>query len=64
MVHRAHSVKDQNIVVKVNGKIVVDYTEPEGIKGPRRLSKGYFALQQHDPGSSARFRNIKVKRLP
>ena len=44
-------VKDQNIVVKVNGKIVVDYTEPEGAKGPRRLGKGYFALQQHDPGS-------------
>ncbi|MHB0956895.1 MAG: 3-keto-disaccharide hydrolase [Pirellulaceae bacterium] len=57
-------VKEQNIVVKVNGKIVVDYTEPEGAKGPRRLSKGYLALQQHDPGSSVRFRNIKVKRLP
>ena len=57
-------VKDQNIVVKVNGKIVIDYTEPEGIKGPRRLSQGYFALQQHDPGSSARFRNIQIKRLP
>ncbi len=57
-------VKDQNIVVKVNDKIVVDYTEPEGITGPRRLSQGYIALQQHDPGSSARFRNIKVKRLP
>ncbi len=57
-------VKDQNIVVKVNGKVVVDYTEPEGIQGPRKLSQGYFALQQHDPGSSVRFRNIKVKRLP
>jgi hypothetical protein len=57
-------VKDQNIVVRVNGKIVVDYTEPEGVTGPRRLSEGHFALQQHDPGSSVRFRNIKVKRLP
>jgi hypothetical protein len=57
-------VQDQNIVVKVNDKIVVDYTEPEGIKGPRRLSEGYFALQQHDPGSIVRFRNIRVKRLP
>ncbi len=57
-------VKDQNIVVKVDGKIVVDYTEPEGAKGPRRLGKGYFALQQHDPGSVVRFRNIMVKRLP
>jgi hypothetical protein len=57
-------VQDQNIVVRVNDKIVVDYTEPEGIKGPRRLSEGYFALQQHDPGSTVRFRDIRVKRLP
>ena len=57
-------VKDQNIVVKVDGKIIVDYTEPEGAKGPSRLGKGYFALQQHDPGSVVRFRNIMVKRLP
>ena len=57
------TVKGRNIVVKVNGKIVIDYTEPEGAKGPRRLGKGYFALQQHDPGSVVRFRNIKVKRL-
>jgi len=55
------TVKGQNIVVKINDKIVVDYTEPEGITGPRHLGKGYFALQQHDPGSSARFRNIKVR---
>jgi hypothetical protein len=58
------AVKDQNVVVKVNGKIVVDYTEPAGAEGPRRIGKGYFALQQHDPGSSVRFRNLKVKRLP
>ncbi len=57
-------VKDQNIVVTVNGKIVVDYTEPTGADGPRKLGKGYFALQQHDPGSCVRFRNIKVKTLP
>ena len=41
-----------------------DYTEPTGADGPRKLGKGYFALQQHDPGSSVRFRNIKVKALP
>ena len=58
------TVKDQNVVVRVNGKIVIDYTEPEGAKGPRRLGQGYFALQQHDPGSTVRFRNIKVRKLP
>ncbi len=58
------TVKGQNIVVKVDGKTVVDYTEPEGATGPRRVARGYFALQQHDPGSVVRFRNIRVKRLP
>jgi hypothetical protein len=58
------TVKEQNIVVKVNGKVVIDYTEPEGATAERRISKGYFALQQHDPGSSVRFRNLKVKPLP
>jgi hypothetical protein len=58
------TVKDQNVVVKVNGKIVIDYTEPEGATSERRIGKGYFALQQHDPGSSVRFRNLKVKALP
>ncbi|MDP6719597.1 MAG: DUF1080 domain-containing protein [Pirellulaceae bacterium] len=57
------TVKGQNIVVRVDGKVVVDYTEPEGAKGPRRLSQGYIALQAHDPGSTVKFRNIKLKKL-
>ena len=58
------TVKGQNIVVKVNGKVVVDYTEPKGAEGPRRLGKGYIALQAHDPGSQVKFRNIRLKKLP
>ncbi|MFK5922498.1 MAG: DUF1080 domain-containing protein [Verrucomicrobiota bacterium] len=57
------TVKGQNIVVRVNGKVVVDYTEPEGATGPRHLGKGYIALQAHDPGSEVKFRNIQVKKL-
>jgi hypothetical protein len=38
-----------HIIVKVNGKIVIDYTEPEGTTAARRIGKGYFALQQHAP---------------
>lgn len=62
-------VKGRHIVIKLNGKTVVDYTEPEG-KEPfsksfeRRLGKGTFALQAHDPKSKVYFRNIQVKRLP
>jgi hypothetical protein len=56
-------VKGKNIVVKINDKVVVDYTEPEGVTGPRRISEGSFALQAHDPGSTVYFKNIKVKPL-
>jgi len=56
-------VVGQNIVVRLNGKIVIDYTEPKGAQGPRRIGRGYLALQQHDPGSSVRFRNLSLKPL-
>jgi hypothetical protein len=57
-------VKGKNIVIKVNGKLIVDYTEPEGVTATRRLSKGKFALQAHDPDSVVSYRNIRVKPLP
>ncbi|NUQ62820.1 MAG: DUF1080 domain-containing protein [Pirellulales bacterium] len=57
-------VQGKHIVIKVDGKTVVDYTEPEGVTGDRRLSKGTFALQGHDPGSTVHFKNIRVKVLP
>ncbi len=50
--------------VKLNGKKVIDYTEPEGKEGTVKLSHGTFALQAHDPKSVVYFRNIRVKRLP
>ncbi|MGE4004171.1 MAG: DUF1080 domain-containing protein [Planctomycetaceae bacterium] len=57
-------VKGKNIVVKINGKVVIDYTEPEGVTGTRRLSEGKFALQAHDPKSVTYYKNIRVKELP
>ncbi|GIW93592.1 MAG: glycosyl hydrolase [Pirellulaceae bacterium] len=62
-------VEGRRVISKINGKVVVDYTEPEG-KQPfsaefeRRLGEGTFALQAHDPQSKVYFRNIQVKRLP
>lgn len=60
-------VKDKNIVIKVNDKVVVDYTEPADYKPaedyPRQIDEGTFALQAHDPGSTVYFKNIRVKRL-
>lgn len=57
-------VKGKNVVTKINDKIVVDFTEPEGVTGDRRLGKGSFAIQAHDPKSEVRYRNIMVKELP
>ncbi len=61
-------VNGRTITVKVDGKTVNEYTEPEGQKPgknfTRKLDKGTFALQAHDPGSTVLFRKIKVKRLP
>lgn len=57
-------VTGKKIVVKVDDKTVVDYTEPAEVAGPVKLSSGTFALQAHDPGSTVAYRNIRVKRLP
>jgi len=62
-------VQGKRIIIKINNKTVVDYTEPEnakrekGMEG-RILSSGTFALQGHDPKSKVLFKNIMVKVLP
>ena len=61
-------VKGKHIEVKLNGKTVVDYTEPanpdyKGHPG-RKISSGTFCLQGHDPKSTVYFKNIMVKPLP
>jgi hypothetical protein len=60
-------VKGNTVTVLVNGQRVFEYTEPPGAKPgnpfTRKLDKGTFALQGHDPGSTIRYRNIRVKRL-
>ena len=61
-------VSGRRIQLKVNGKILVDYTEPvnkqpESDQFERRLDSGTFALQAHDPDSKVYFRNLRVKRL-
>ena len=62
-------VKGKRIVVNVNGKTVVDWTEPAKPAAPkaypgRIVSSGTFALQAHDPGSTVHYKNIRVKPLP
>lgn len=58
-------VEGNHIVIKVNGKTIVDHVEKtDVIKDGRKLSSGTFALQAHDPGSEVHYRSVKVKRLP
>ena len=62
-------VQGKRIVVKINDKTVVDYTEPDNVQRDegnslRKLSNGTFALQGHDPKSKVYYKNIMVKLLP
>jgi len=62
-------VDGKRVIVKINDKTVVDYTEPDNVKREagnegRVLSSGTFALQGHDPNSKVYFKNIMVKVLP
>jgi hypothetical protein len=60
-------VVDNKVTLKVNGKTLVEYVEPDDQKAggdfTRKLDEGTFALQAHDPGSKVYFRNLRVKRL-
>jgi len=57
-------VKGRAVTVLINGKVLFEFVEPEGVKGKRKLSSGTFALQAHDPDSEIHYKNILVKRLP
>jgi Domain of Unknown Function (DUF1080) len=61
-------VEGKHVVIKINDKTVVDYTEPADFKpSPGQtnhfLSSGTFALQGHDPNSEVHFKNIMVRPL-
>ena len=61
-------VEGKHVIIKINDKTVVDYTEPDNVQRPddmkgRVISDGTFALQGHDPGSTVYFKNIMVKVL-
>jgi hypothetical protein len=62
-------VEGRHIVTKVDGKVIVDYTEPDHPQRPkgyekRLVSNGTFAIQGHDPGSEIHYRKIRVRALP
>jgi len=62
-------VRGKHVTTAVNGRTIVDYTEPDGVQRPpdmaqRLISSGTFALQGHDPKSKVLMKNIMVKPLP
>jgi Domain of Unknown Function (DUF1080) len=54
------TVQGKRITVKLNDKVVNDFTEGEN----GRLTGGTIALQGHDPGSKVMYRDIMIKILP
>jgi hypothetical protein len=62
-------VQGKRVVVKINGKVSADWTEPADWEPPknmsgRRIAEGAFCLQGHDPKSTTFYKDIRVKRLP
>jgi hypothetical protein len=60
-------VKGNSVMVIIDGKRLFEYNEPPGAQPgkpfERKLSEGTFALQGHDPNSTIRYKNIRVKRF-
>jgi hypothetical protein len=53
-------VQDKHIIVKVNDRVINDFTETDQGK----LSSGTIALQGHDPKSKVLYKDVMVKILP
>jgi 3-keto-disaccharide hydrolase len=47
------------IMITVNGKKTVDWKDSQ-----KTYTKGHFALQGHDPGTTVQFRKIEIRELP
>ena len=62
-------VEGKRVVIKIDGKVITDYTEPENPKRPknmqhRLLGSGTIALQAHDPESVVHYKDLQLKILP
>ncbi len=61
-------VQGESVTIKIDGKTVLEWTQPEDLRsrpdGSRKIARGAFALQAHDPKSKVYFKNLRVKPLP
>ncbi len=58
----AIQVMANRVQIRVHGLLLVDYIQPPDAS--KKLSRGTFALQGHDPESQVCFRNLRVRTLP
>ncbi len=61
-------VEGKHVVIKIDGKVITDYTEPENPERKpnmkkRLLTSGTIALQAHDPGSKVLYKDMMLKIL-
>jgi hypothetical protein len=55
-----HIIADGNhIIIKVNDKVITDFVDEKNT-----FTKGWLALQQHDPNSVVYYKNLMFKKLP
>ncbi|GIU73468.1 MAG: glycosyl hydrolase [Bryobacteraceae bacterium] len=52
-------VRGNHIVIKVNDQVITDYVDEKNT-----YTKGWLALQGHDPQSTTYYRNLYYRRLP
>ncbi|UCD51648.1 MAG: DUF1080 domain-containing protein [Phycisphaerales bacterium] len=57
-------VEGDRIIIKIDGKTTVDWVQPRGWdRGGRKIDRGTFAIQGHDPKSLVYYANIAVRPL-
>ena len=57
-------VNGDRVRIYINDVLTVDYYQFYDDENSKKLSRGTFAIQCHDPASRVEFKSIKVKRLP
>ena len=58
-------VEGKHVIIKINGKTTVDWTQPENWDmAGRKIGEGTIALQGHDPKSLVYYKNIRVRVPP
>ena len=62
-------VVGKRIIIKVNGEVITDYTEPENPERPesmkeRLIGSGTIGLQAHDKDSVVHYKDLMLKILP